>query len=168
MTKPLLIAAAVVCSISLQANAATFACISSPGDGLISQYRLDQSNGALSLIEQVNAGDQVNPMAITPDGKVLFAAVANGIPQRLKLAHGEVRDARNNDLKDDPTPRIWAADLRISPDGTLLLMTERTSSSVSAFAVAPSTGGLSFLENYPVEEKQPRNIAFHPTGAGCW
>ena len=32
-------------------------------------------NGALSLIEQVNAGDQVNPMAITPDGKVLFAAL---------------------------------------------------------------------------------------------
>jgi 6-phosphogluconolactonase len=82
----------------------------------------------------------------------------------LKLAHGEVRDARNNDLKDDPTPRIWAADLRISPDGTLLLMTERTSSSVSAFAVDPSTGGLSFLDNYPVAEKQPRNIAFSPNG----
>ena len=43
-------------------------------------------------------------------------------------------------------------------------MTERTSSSVSAFAVDPSTGGLSFLENYPVEEKQPRNIAFSPNG----
>jgi 6-phosphogluconolactonase len=326
----LLLAAAIVYGLSLQANAATFAYISSPGDGLISQYRLDQNNGALSLIEQVNAGDQVNPMAITPDGKVLFAAlrvkpfqvlgyridpksghltprykaplaesmaylstdrkghyllgasygadtisvqaidkayqpsasilsyktgphahsirtdpsnrfayagnlgadqvlqyrldaktgvltpigsgyisvpdntgprhlafspngkylyvvgemsgtvtafsindstgaltqiaVANGIPERLKLAHGEVRDARNNDLKDDPTPRIWAADLRISPDGTLLLMTERTSSSVSALAVDPSTGGLSFLENYPVEEKQPRNIAFSPNG----
>ncbi|WPO00203.1 lactonase family protein [Pseudomonas sp. MUP55] len=328
MRTPLLLAAAAACGLSLQANAATFAYISSPGDGLISQYRLDQDTGALRLIEQVNAGDQVNPMAITPDGKVLFAAlrvkpfqvlgynidptsghltlqskaplaesmaylstdrkghyllgasygadtlsvqaidkaytpsasilsyktglhahsirtdpsnrfayagnlgvdrvlqyrldadtgaltpigsgyiqvqdntgprhlafspdgkylyvvgemsgtvtafsinastgaltqiaVANGIPERLKLAHGEVRDARNNDLKDDPTPRIWAADLRISPDGTLLLMTERTSSSVSAFAVDPSTGGLSFLANYPVQEQQPRNIAFSP------
>jgi len=43
-------------------------------------------------------------------------------------------------------------------------MTERTGSSVSAFAVDPSTGGLSFLENYPVAEKQPRNIAFSPNG----
>ncbi|MBD9438473.1 lactonase family protein [Pseudomonas sp. PDM04] len=330
MRKSLVLAAAVVSGLSLQANAATYAYISSPGDGLISQYRLDQSNGALSLVNQVNAGDQVNPMAITPDGKVLFAAlrvkpfqvlgyridpksgqltplskaplaqsmaylstdrsgryllgasygadavtvqaidkayqpsdnilsyatgphahsvrtdpsnrfaytgnlgadrvlqyrlddqtgaltpigsgyvsvpantgprhltfskdgkylyvvgemsgtvtafsindstgaltqiaVANGIPERLKLAHGEVRDARNNDLKDDPTPRIWAADLQISPDGKLLFMTERTSSSVSAFAVDTTTGGLRFLQNYPVEEQQPRNIAFSPNG----
>lgn len=326
MSKPLLMAAAVVCGLSVQAHAATFAYISSPGDGLISQYRLDESNGALSLVSQVTAGDQVNPMALSPDGKTLFAAlrvkpfqvqafsidpasghltpqskaplaesmaylatdragryllaasygadtlsvqpigqaepvhtyktgphahslrtdpsnrfayagnlgndhvlqyrfdantgeltpigngyvslpantgprhlafsangkflyvvgemsgtvtafsidastgaltqigVANGIPERLKLAHGEVRDARNNDLKDDPTPRIWAADLRLSPDGKLLLMSERTSSSVSAFAVDTATGGLRFLDNYPVAEQQPRNIAFSPNG----
>jgi len=72
--------------------------------------------------------------------------------------------ARNNDLKDDPTPRIWAADLRMSPDGKLLLMSERTSSSVSAFSVDPATGGLKFLESYPVHEQQPRNIAFSPDG----
>ncbi|AZF57865.1 hypothetical protein C4J84_1988 [Pseudomonas sp. R11-23-07] len=41
---------------------------------------------------------------------------------------------------------------------------ERTSSSVSAFAVDPSTGGLSFLANDPVQEQQPRNIAFSPNG----
>ena len=325
MNRTLLIAA-LASTLSVTANAATYAYISSPGDGLISQYRLDQSNGALTLVEQIQAGDQVNPMALTPDGKVLFAAlrvkpfqvlgyridrqsghltkftqaplaesmaylstdrkgryllaasygadtlsvqpvdkaapiltyktglhahslrtdpsnrfayagnlgtdhvlqyrfdaatgaltpigsgyvsvpantgprhlafsangkylyvvgemsgtvtafaiddstgaltqigVANGIPERLKLAHGEVRDARNNDLKDDPTPRIWAADLRLSPDGKLLLMSERTSSSVSAFAVDTATGGLRFVDNYPVEEKQPRNIAFSPNG----
>lgn len=322
--------AALASTLSVTANAATYAYISSPGDGLISQYRLDQSNGALTLVEQIQAGDQVNPMALTPDGKVLFAAlrvkpfqvlgyridsksghltkftqaplaesmaylstdrqgryllaasygadtlsvqkigkdqqpsadivryktglhahsirtepsnrfayagnlgtdkvlqyrldaetgelspigngsvsvpdntgprhlafspngkflyvvgemsgtvtafsiddasgaltqiaVANGIPERLQLAQGEVRDARNNDLKDDPTPRIWAADLRMSPDGNLLLMSERTSSSVSAFAVDPASGALKFLDNYPVQEQQPRNIAFSPDG----
>ncbi|MFI8393341.1 lactonase family protein [Pseudomonas sp. NPDC078863] len=329
MKKPLLIAA-LASALSVSAHAATYAYISSPGDGLISQYRLDQANGALTLIEQIRAGDQVNPMALSPDGKVLFAALrvkpfqvlgyridsrsghltpftqaplaesmaylstdrkgryllaasygadtlsvqaigedqqpsadivryktglhahsirtepsnrfayagnlgtdkvlqyrldaktgelspigsgsvsvpdntgprhlafspngkflyvvgemsgtvtafsidgasgaltriaeANGIPERLKLAHGEVRDARNNDLKDDPTPRIWAADLRMSPDGKLLLMSERTSSSVSAFSVDPATGGLKFLDSYPVQEQQPRNIAFSPDG----
>ncbi|MNI34187.1 6-phosphogluconolactonase [compost metagenome] len=43
-------------------------------------------------------------------------------------------------------------------------MTERTSSSVSAFAVDTASGGLRFLDNYPVQEKQPRNIAFSPNG----
>ncbi|WP_236219033.1 lactonase family protein [Pseudomonas rhodesiae] len=323
---PLLLATAVICGLSAHANAATFAYISSPGDGLISQYSLNEDNGALNLVSQVAAGDQVNPMALSPDGKTLYAAlrvkpfqvqafnidpttgrlsakakaplaesmaylatdrtgryllaasygadtlsvqpvdkaepiltyktglhahslrtdpsnrfayagnlgtdqvlqyrfdadtgalspigsgyvsvqanagprhlafsadgkflyvvgemsgtviafaidhnsgaltrigVANGIPERLNLAPGQVRDARNNDLKDDPTPRIWAADLRLSPDGKLLLMSERTSSSVSAFAVNTGTGELRFLDNYPVEEKQPRNIAFSPNG----
>lgn len=330
MSKPLLMAAAVVCGLGMQANAATFAYISSPGDGLISQYSLDEANGKLTLLEQTKAGNMVNPMAITPDHKVLFAALrvkpfqvvgyaidsktghltevsrgplaeslaylstdrsgrflmgasygadaltvqtidgehkpsdniktyktgphahsvrtdpsnrfayagnlgvdrvlqyrldeksgelapigdgyvslpaktgprhlvfssdgkflfvvgemsgtvtafaiddktgalsqvaqANGVPERLKLVHGEIRNASNNDLKDDPTPRIWAADLRLSPDGKLLFMTERTTSSVSAFAVDDATGALTFLENYPVEEKQPRNIALSPNG----
>ncbi|MCQ2999785.1 lactonase family protein [Pseudomonas syringae] len=330
MSKPLLMAAAVICGLSMNANASTFAYISSPVDGLISQYSLDEASGKLNLVQQTKAGDMVNPMAISPDGKVLYAALrvkpfqvvgfsidpknghltelsrgplaeslaylstdrsgrflmgasygadaitvqaideakkpdekiqtyktgphahsvrtdpsnrfayagnlgadhvlqyrlddktgalapigtgfvsvpaktgprhlafssdgkflfvdgemsgtvtafsiddktgaltqvaqASGIPERLKLVHGEVRDASNNDLKDDPTPRIWAADLRLSPDGKLLLMTERTTSSVSAFAVDGATGALTFLDNYPVEEKQPRNIAFSPNG----
>lgn len=330
MKQPLVIAAVMACTLAVNVHAATFAYVSSPTDGLVSQYRLDESTGALTLVEQTLVGDQVNPLAITPDGKVLFAAqrvkpyqvqsfsidpqsghlqaiakapladslaylsvdrsgrfllgasygadllsvqaiddqsrpseqiqtvktgphahsirtdlsnrfvyagnlgadhvlqysldfqtgklipigtgfvsvpaktgprhlafspngkylyvvgemsgtvtafaidhdsgaltqvaVADGIPAQLKLAHGEARDASNNNLEDDPTPRIWAADLRISADGTLLYMTERTSSSVSAFQVEPASGQLTFLGNYPVEEKQPRNIAISASG----
>lgn len=330
MKKILLLAAAVGCSFGLPVQASTYAYISSPADGLISQYQLDDASGALSLVEQTKAGDQVNPMALSPDGKALFAALrakpyqvvsfsiepvtghlkplaqaplaeslaylstdrsgrflvgasygadllsvqpidaqhrpsdsiqtyktgmhahsvrtdpsnrfayagnlgvdrvlqyrlepkdgklvpigegyvtvpentgprhlafapngkflyvvgemsgtvtafsindktgglkqvnqANGIPERLKLAPGQARDARNNDLKDDPTPRIWAADVRISPDGKWLFTSERTSSSVSVFKVDPATGKVTFVENYPVEEKQPRNIAVAPNG----
>ncbi|GBH18057.1 6-phosphogluconolactonase [Pseudomonas syringae pv. actinidiae] len=311
-------------------QASTFAYISSPADGLISQYRLDEQSGALSLVEQTKAGDQVNPMAISPDGKALFAALrskpyqvlsfsiepatghlkplsqaplaeslaylstdrsgrflfgasygadllsvqpidaqhrpsdsietyktgmhahsvrtdpsnrfvyagnlgvdrvlqyrlepkdgklvpigegfvavpdntgprhlafssdgrfmyvvgemsgtvtafsinektgalkqvsqADGIPARLKLAPGQARDARNNDLKDDPTPRIRAADIRLAPDGKWLFISERTTSSVSVFKVDPAKGSVTFVENYPVEEKQPRNIAVSPNG----
>ncbi|KTB71627.1 6-phosphogluconolactonase [Pseudomonas viridiflava ICMP 13104] len=330
MRKILLLAAAVGCSFGLPVQASTFAYISSPADGLISQYRLDEKSGALSLVEQTQAGDQVNPMAISPDGKALFAALrakpyqvltytiepgtghlkplsqaplaeslaylstdrsgrflfgasygadllsvqpidaqhrpsdsiatyktgmhahsvrtdpsnrfvyagnlgvdrvlqyrlepkdgklvpigegyvmlpdntgprhlafsadgkflyvvgemsgtvtafaindktgaltqvshADGIPARLKLAPGQARDARNNDLKDDPTPRIWAADIRIAPDGKWLFVSERTSSSVSVFKVQPASGKVTFVENYPVQEKQPRNIAVSPHG----
>ncbi|WP_122448201.1 lactonase family protein [Pseudomonas viridiflava] len=330
MRKVLLLAAAVGCLFGLPVQAATFAYISSPADGLISQYRLDEQSGALSLVEQTKAGDQVNPMAISPDGKALFAALrskpyqvlsfsiepatghlkplsqaplaeslaylstdrsgrflfgasygadllsvqpidaqhrpsdsietyktgmhahsvrtdpsnrfvyagnlgvdrvlqyrlepkdgklvpigegfvavpdntgprhlafssdgrflyvvgemsgtvtaflinektgalkqvsqADGIPARLKLAPGQARDARNNDLKDDPTPRIWAADIRLAPDGKWLFISERTTSSVSVFKVDPAKGNVTFVENYPVEEKQPRNIAVSPNG----
>ncbi len=326
MFKPLLLAAAM--GLSVSAQAATFAYISSPADGLISQYRLDETNGALSLVTQTKAGEQVNPLAAAHDGTRLYAALrakpykvvgyriepgsghlkafseaplaeslaylsldrsdrylmgasyggdllsvqpveatgseqiktyktglhahsirtdlsnrfvyagnlgvdqvlqyqldnqngsltpigsgqvsvaansgprhlafspdgkflyvvgemsgtvtgfaidpasgaltrvsqAAGIPERLKLAHGEVRDARNNDLKDDPTPRIWAADIRLSPDGRLLFISERTTSSVSVFKVEPASGQVTWLDNYPMQEKQPRNIAVAPGG----
>ncbi|WP_024697359.1 lactonase family protein [Pseudomonas avellanae] len=330
MRKVLLLAAAVGCSFGLTVQASTFAYISSPTDGLISQYRLDEQSGALSLVEQTKAGDQVNPMAISPDGKALFAALrskpyqvlsfsiepatghlkplsqaplaeslaylstdrsgrflfgasygadllsvqpidaqhrpsdsietyktgmhahsvrtdpsnrfvyagnlgvdrvlqyrlepkdgklvpigdgfvavpdntgprhlafssdgkflyvvgemsgtvtafsinektgalkqvsqADGIPARLELAPGQARDARNNDLKDDPTPRVWAADIRLAPDGKWLFISERTTSSVSVFKVDPAKGSVTFVENYTVEEKQPRNIAVSPNG----
>lgn len=331
MRIPQLFAASIIAaSFSFQAHAMTYAYISSPLDGLISQYRLDDTTGALSLVEQVRAGDQVNPMALSPDGKALYAALrakpytvksylidpatghlsehgqaplaesmaylatdrsgryllaasygadlissqpltadhmpgsdihsvktgphahsvrtdpsnqfayagnlgadqvlqyrldastgqlapigtghvstpaktgprhiafspdgrflyvvgemsgtvtafaidpksgalteagaASGIPASLQLAHGEVRDASNNNLEGDPTRRIWAADLRMSPDGKLLYMTERTTSSVSAFGLDGASGKPVFLGNYPVEEKQPRNISFSPNG----
>ena len=109
--------------------------------GTVTSYAIDPGTGALSEV-----------------------GTASGIPQSLGLAHGEVRDASNNNLADDPTRRIWAADLRLSPDGNLLYMTERTSSSVSAFRVNHKTGKPLFLGNYPVKEQQPRNIAFSPNG----
>ena len=43
VSKPLLLTAAIVYSLSLQANAATFAYISSPGDGLISSIALTRT-----------------------------------------------------------------------------------------------------------------------------
>jgi 6-phosphogluconolactonase len=168
-----------------------FAYAGNLGTDKVLQYRLDANTGELSPIGSgsVSVPDNTGPrhLAFSPNGKFLYVdgemsgtvtafsiddasgaltriAEANGIPERLQLAHGEVRDARNNDLKDDPTRRIWAADLRMSPDGKLLLMSERTSSSVSAFAVDPATGALKFLDNYPVQEQQPRNIAFSPDG----
>ena len=326
----LLTASVAAFSLSLQAHAQTYAYVSSPDDGLISQYSVNERTGALTLIEQIQAGAQVNPMALSSDGKALFAALrskpftvksynidpvtghlsetgqgplaeslaylstdrsgkwllgasyggdlissqpiesgyqpgsavqtyktgphahsvrtdpsnrfaysgnlgadhvlqftfdvetghlapigsgfvntpektgprhlafspdgrflfvvgemsgtvtgysiaadtgaltevgmASGIPQNLGLAHGEVRDASNNNLANDPTRRIWAADLRISPDGKLLYMTERTTSSVSAFSIDHTNGRPTFIGNYPVKEQQPRNIAFSPNG----
>ncbi|EPM55034.1 hypothetical protein A264_24260, partial [Pseudomonas syringae pv. actinidiae ICMP 19071] len=64
MRKVLLLAAAVGCSFGLPVQASTFAYISSPADGLISQYRLDEQSGALRLVEQTKAGDQVNPIGV--------------------------------------------------------------------------------------------------------
>ena len=58
----------------------------------------------------------------------------------------------------------YCGPVEFTPDGRLLLMTERTSNSVSAFAVDAASGALTFLDNYAIEEQQPRNISFSPSG----
>ena len=161
------------------------------GDEKVLQFSFNQQNGALEPISPghalVTAGSGPRHIAFAPGGKFLYVvgelsgtvdsfsidpqtgaltkvAHAEGVPKSLNLAHGEIRNAANNDLKDDPTPRIWAADIRVSPDGQLIYITERTTSSVSAFKADPASGTLSFQGNYPLQEKQPRNIAFSPSG----
>ena len=84
MNKPLLLAAAIVYGLSLQASAATFAL--SPNGKYL--YVVGEMSGTVTAFSINDA-----------TGALTRIAVANGIPERLKLAHGEVRDARNANQK---------------------------------------------------------------------
>jgi 6-phosphogluconolactonase len=57
----------------------------------------------------------------------------------------------------------WAADLRMSPDGKYLYASERTSSTVSAFAVDAASGILRLIGSVP-SVRQPRALAIDTTG----
>src|SRR5262249_28085069 len=58
---------------------------------------------------------------------------------------------------------IWAADLHLTPDGKFLYASERTSSTLAAFAVDAQTGKLAYLSSVPTE-RQPRGFAIDPKG----
>ena len=60
-------------------------------------------------------------------------------------------------------PRIWAADLAITPDGRFLYATERTTSIIAMFRIDPQTGLPVRFGDVPTE-KQPRGIRLDPTG----
>ena len=57
------------------ANAATFVYVSNADSQEISVLQMDRANGALTAIETVNVGGTVMPMALSPDKKVLYAAL---------------------------------------------------------------------------------------------
>lgn len=57
----------------------------------------------------------------------------------------------------------WAADLHLTPDGRFLYTSERTTSTLAAFAVDGSTGRLQLLGHTPTE-KQPRGFNVDPSG----
>ncbi len=83
----------------------------------------------------------------------------NAVAKKYNLQHGEQRPAGYS----DPTPRIWAADIKITPDGHFIYVTERTSSTVSGYRVDKQSGELTLIGSWPVE-KQPRSIAIDAQG----
>ncbi len=59
--------------------------------------------------------------------------------------------------------KAWAADLRMTPDGGFLYTSERTSSTLSAFAVDRASGLLRLAGSVPTL-RQPRALAIDPQG----
>jgi 6-phosphogluconolactonase len=59
--------------------------------------------------------------------------------------------------------KIWAADIHVRPDGRFLYVCERTSSTVTAFAVDARDGRLTPLDSYSTVT-QPRAFAIDPSG----
>jgi 6-phosphogluconolactonase len=63
------------------APAATFIYVSNAADGDIGTYRM-RSDGALQPGARVKAGDIVGPMAVSPDGRFLYAAEHESLPSQ--------------------------------------------------------------------------------------
>jgi 6-phosphogluconolactonase len=57
------------------AQAATYVYVSNADSQEISVLQLDRANGALATVETVSVGGTVMPMAVSPDKRVLYAAV---------------------------------------------------------------------------------------------
>jgi 6-phosphogluconolactonase len=65
--------------------------------------------------------------------------------------------------KADERPKIWAADVQMTPNGRFLYATERTQSKIALFTVAKRTGKLTYVTSIATE-KQPRGIKVDPSG----
>ncbi|KAA1177415.1 lactonase family protein [Rhizobium tropici] len=104
--------------------------------GHVIQYALDAAKGTLSEVESVKS---------VPDDAGLFPGIAPPAPA------------------DDGKPRVWAADIGITPNGKFLYTTERTTSRIALFQVAAGDGKLTYVTNYPTEQ-QPRGIRIDPSG----
>jgi 6-phosphogluconolactonase len=110
--------------------------------GHIIQFAIEPSKGTLT---------EANSVASVPASTGLVPG----------LAHSPVTGPP---ISEDKRPRIWAADLHITPDGRYLYSTERTRSKIALFTIAPDTGTLSYVEDYETET-QPRGIRIDPMGS---
>ena len=114
--------------------------------GHVTQYTIDPSKGTLTLVDSVSS-----------------------VPAEAGLAWGAAQapvgsaPAPSSVAAKDEKPKVWAADIQITPDGKFLYSTERTTNKIALFTVAPGTGKLTYVTNFATEA-QPRGIRIDPTG----
>jgi 6-phosphogluconolactonase len=114
--------------------------------GHVTQYTIDPSKGTLTLVDSISSVPAE-------------AGLAWGAPQ----APVGAAPAPASVAAKDEKPKVWAADIQITPDGKFLYSTERTTNKIALFTVAPDTGKLTYVTNFATEA-QPRGIRIDPTG----
>src|SRR5499427_5722699 len=107
--------------------------------GHVTQYAIDAGKGTLTVVDSISS--------VPPE-----AGLAWGAPQAPAAA-----------APKDDKPKVWAADIQITPNGKFLYTTERTTNKIALFTVAPGTGKLAYVTNFATEA-QPRGIRIDPTG----
>src|SRR5215468_9879350 len=106
--------------------------------GHVTQYAIDPGKGTLTLVDSISS-----------------------VPAEAGLAWGKAQapvgatPAPAAAAPKDDTPKVWAADIQITPDGKFLYSTERTTNKIALFTVAPGTGKLAYVTNFSTEA-QPR------------
>jgi 6-phosphogluconolactonase len=149
-----------------------FVLNSSLGGDVVHQHRLDASTGTLSpnnpatIAVKAKAGPR--HLVFSPDQR--FVYLINELDATIYVfpydgATGilsketHIASAMPADFAGTP----WAGDIHVTPDGRFLYATERTSSTLAAFAVKKASGTLTSIGYYPTE-KQPRAFAIDPAG----
>jgi 6-phosphogluconolactonase len=112
--------------------------------GHVSRYAIDGAKGTLTPAESISS--------VPAEAGLVW-----GVPQ------APAGTAAAAAAPKDEKPKIWAADIQITPNGKFLYSTERTGSKIALFTVASDTGKLTYVGNFATET-QPRGIRIDPTG----
>ncbi len=148
-----------------------FVLATSLGGDNVSSWRFDAASGKLSPNDPPLTGAQPKsgPRHFVWDKAQRFVYLLDELDAALHVYAWESAGGTLKLLQSTTTlpagfaGKPWAADLHLTPDGRYLYASERTSSTLSAFRVDPSTGLLQPLGQTPTE-KTPRGFAIDPSG----
>src|SRR5215831_1007320 len=112
--------------------------------GHVTQYAIDAAKGTLTLVDSVSSVPAEAGLAWGVPPAPVGASPAAAAPK-------------------DEKPKVWAADIQITPNGKFLYSTERTTNKIALFTVAAETGKITYVANYATEA-QPRGIKIDPSG----
>ncbi|WP_414148873.1 lactonase family protein [Erwinia sp. BNK-24-b] len=143
--------------VNIQSEAAT-----GPRHFVIAPNTDKQGKRSVYILTEM-AGN-ISQLTLNANGTTTPAAVVNSVSPQEDMQRGEARPLTgDDDLPPSHKPRIWQADIHLTPDGRFLYSTERTSSTLSSFSVSPDDGHLTWLSSIKTEQ-QPRGFAIDNSG----
>lgn len=169
-----------------------FVFVSNLGSDQILQYRFNAKSGALTPnnppLTISPAGNGPRHMIVSPDNKSLYVVHelsglviqyaisrsgtlreltrADAVPADSGMVPGSARaaaGAADMPSQEAPKPKIWAADIHMTPNGRFLYVSERTSSKIALLSLDPANGAPHYVTSIDTET-QPRGFAVDPTG----
>ena len=114
--------------------------------GHVMQYAIDSGKGTLTLVDSISS--------VPAEAGLAWGAPQAPVGTAPTLAAAPPKHEK---------PKVWAADIQITPNGKFLYSTERTTNKIALFTVAPDTGKLAYVANFATEA-QPRGIRIDPSG----
>ena len=141
------------------------------GNDRVNQFLFDTGTGLLTpnAPSSVQMADKSGPRHLVLSPNDLFVYVLGETDGSVhvfeydarsgQLAIKETVSALPPEFQGDPK----AADIHITPNGRFLYASERTSSTLAGFRVAPEAGTLSPIGSWPTEER-PRAFNIAPSG----
>jgi 6-phosphogluconolactonase len=141
------------------------------GGDVVHQFCFDAASGTLTpnTPASVKVKDKAGPrhLVFHPSGRFAYLIgeldgaiyVFDYDAARGRLSETQAVSALPPGFAGEPS----AADLHVTPDGRYLYGSERTSSTLAAFAIDPASGKLRAVGSYETE-KQPRGFRIDPAG----
>jgi len=148
-----------------------FVLATSLGGDNLSSWRFDAATGQLSPNEPalIATGAKSGPRHFVWDTAqrrlyLLCELDASLYVFDFDAARGSLREVqRTSALPPGFTGKPWAADLHLAPDGRHLYASERTTSTITTYAVDAASGQLKTQSQVPTEQT-PRGFAIDPSG----
>ncbi|MBM7344786.1 lactonase family protein [Pantoea coffeiphila] len=143
--------------INIQHEAAT-----GPRHFVIAPRRDKQGQRNMYILNEM-AGN-ITRVILDDAGRATAHEDVSSISPDEDMQRGEARPLTgDDDLPPSHKPRIWQADIHLTPDGRFLYSTERTSSTLTSFSVDAGDGHLTRLQSIKTEA-QPRGFAIDNSG----
>jgi 6-phosphogluconolactonase len=142
------------------------------GGDVVHQEKFDAKTGKLTPNDPPTVGVKAKAgprhLVFPPNGKFVYLlceldAAIYAFPWNAETGIMKKEIQVTTALPKGFSGKPWAADIHLTPNGRFLYTSERTTSTLAAFAVNPKEGTLTSIDSYPTE-KQPRAFDIDPSG----